>query len=206
MPCIVGVDFDNTLVSYDGVMHKEALAFEMITPDTKKDKSIIRDTIRRLSDGENKWQKLQARVYGKAMDDAILIEGVQQFFHACKKIGLTVHVVSHKTEFAAADEDKTNLREAALQWMRTNKFFDEDGLGFAENQIFFESARKDKISRIRGLGCTHFIDDLVEVFLEESFPADVEKILYDPHKQSSQIDNFTVLHNWYDIGHYFFKN
>ena len=32
--------------------------------------------------------------------------------------------------------------------------------------------------RIRALGCTHFIDDLEEVFLEPSFPSDVHKILF----------------------------
>jgi hypothetical protein len=206
MPPVVGVDFDNTLVSYDEVMHKEALALELIAPDTSKDKTTIRDTIRRLPDGEHKWTRLQARVYGKAMGDAILIDGVQRFFNCCKKSGLAAYIVSHKSTFAAADEDRTNLRDAALQWMQKNKFFDEDGLGFSRDQVSFKSTRREKIQRIKDLGCTHFIDDLEEVFLDEFFPENVQKILYDPHKQHSRIKGLTVFHNWYDIEHYFFKN
>ena len=60
--CIIGMDFDNTIVSYDQVMHTVALEQEWIEPQLVKSKKQIRDHIRLLSDGERKWQKLQAIV------------------------------------------------------------------------------------------------------------------------------------------------
>ena len=63
--------------------------------------------------------------------------------------------------------------------MTSQGFFGSGGLGFSEDQVFFEGTRDAKIERIRTLGCTHFIDDLEEVFLEASFPPDVEKFLFD---------------------------
>ncbi|MBI3723314.1 aminoglycoside phosphotransferase family protein, partial [bacterium] len=44
-------------------------------------------------------------------------------------------------------------------------------------RIFFEDTRAAKIARIRAVGCTHFVDDLEEVFLEADFPEHVERHL-----------------------------
>ena len=70
------------------------------------------------------------------------------------------------------------LREVALKWMEGKGFFDEKQFALARDRIFFESTRDKKIERIKSLSCTHFIDDLAEVFLHQNFPDQVEKILY----------------------------
>ena len=64
---------------------------------------------------------------------------------------------------------------------------------------FFHSTRQDKIKRIRNLDCTHFIDDLEETFLEESFPEKVEKILFDPHGQYSPRPGVKICSSWQEI-------
>jgi len=84
MDYIIGVDFDNTLVSYDDVMHRAAVQQGLIPSDMKKSKKDIRDRIRQLPNGEMKWQKLQAIVYGARMEEARLIDDVQTFFEFCK--------------------------------------------------------------------------------------------------------------------------
>jgi hypothetical protein len=178
----VGIDFDNTIVSYDALMRRAAVDRALIAEaegrtQTKKD---VRDLIRQLPDGEIEWQKLQALVYGPMMRDAQPVEGAGAFIRRCRAKGIPVFIVSHKTEFASYDSTRTNLREAALEWMDLHRFFDADGLNLTRDHVFFESTRSGKVERIRRIGCSHFIDDLEEVFLEPSFPADVEKILYDP--------------------------
>ena len=201
--CILGIDFDNTVVTYDEVLHKTALEWGFIDATIAKDKKSIRDEIRLLPAGERKWRQLQAHVYGKAMDKAKLIDGVREFFNSCRQYKVPTYIVSHKTEFAAEDTDNTNLRDTALDWMKKNKFFDEDGLGISEDRVYFETSRLEKIERIKKLGCTHFIDDLEETFGEENFP-DIHKILY-----ASKIDDYsppglTVLSTWEKIYDYFF--
>jgi len=61
---IIGVDFDNTLVSYGDNVHREAVQRGLIPPVVGKSKKEIRDRIRQLPDGEIEWQRLQATVYG----------------------------------------------------------------------------------------------------------------------------------------------
>ena len=72
------------------------------------------------------------------------------------------------------------LRTAALAWMTKNRFFEPEELGVSKMAVFFESTRREKLERIARLGCTHFIDDMEETFLEPLFPKNTAKILYHP--------------------------
>jgi hypothetical protein len=203
---IIGVDFDNTIVSYDDLMYELAAQHNFIDRDTPRNKTSIRDSIRQLLDGERKWQKLQALAYGVQMSEAKLIEGVSTFFETCKQYGIKVYIVSHKTEYSAFDDPKVNLRKAALTWMEINHFFEGGRLGLSHSEIYFESTRREKVERIQKLGCTHFIDDLQETFLEASFPQNVQKILFDPHKQISHFPDIEILSSWQQIHEYLFAN
>ena len=192
----IGVDFDNTIVSYDDIIHRTAVSHGLIKRDAPRNKKYIRDTIRILPNGEIEWQKIQGSVYGPKMHEAELIDGVTEFFHFCQKKSIKVYIVSHKTTFAGYDPTHTNLRDAALHWMEQHHFFDDSGLGLKRDVVFFESTRKRKIERIISLNCTHFIDDLEETFAENDFPGEVNKILYDPHHQYLKVNDVLILHSW----------
>lgn len=202
MGMTLGIDFDNTIVNYDRVLYQAALAEGLIKPGAEENKKSIRDAIRELPDGELKWQKLQAHVYGAGMKDSVLFDGVKTFFDACREADIRVAIVSHKTQFASIDEGGVDLRATAIGWMRKQRFFDNDGLGLSPERVYFESTRQEKIERIKRLGCTHFIDDLEETFLEDSFPAGVERILY--AQKSSGLKDVKVFGSWKEIYDYFF--
>lgn len=204
MDYIIGVDFDNTLVYYEDVMYSVALQYGLIRSGMRKSKKDIREKIRQLPNGEMEWQRLQAIVYGPRMGEAKLIDGVRMFFELCKQHRVVVYIISHKTEYASFDRARTNLWVASMIWMRENGFFETDGMGMSLQDVYFESTRREKIDRIRQLGCTHFIDDLEEIFLEDSFPRDVEKILYAPNMQLSSLGGVRVFTTWTEINDYFF--
>lgn len=201
---IIGVDFDNTLVSYDNVMHERAVEFGLIQPHVKKSKKDIRDTIRQLPEGELGWQKLQAFVYGRGMEDAVLIDGVSNFFTACKNAEVPLYIVSHKTDGIPGENRDSRFRDAAYAWMEKKGFFDRERLGLFPHHVYFASTRQEKIERIKELGCTHFIDDLEETFLEKSFPDFVEKIFYSPHHHPSTLPDVRMFTSWRQIHDYFF--
>lgn len=205
MTPVIGVDFDNTLVSYDLLIHRAAVQRGLIDPATDAYKRTIRDRIRMRPDGEVEWQKLQALVYGPLMPQAQLIAGVSDFVLACGRRGYRIHIVSHKTEHAGYDSTGTNLRTAALEWMTANAFFSADGLMLRREDVYFEGTRADKIARIASLECTHFVDDLEEVFRDAAFPADVEKLLYMPEAAAPAVAGaIRVMPSWPAIHDYFF--
>lgn len=173
---VIGIDFDNTIAAYDDVFHATAARRGLIALDTEPSKSQIRDAIRQRKGGELDWQRLQAEVYGPLMPKARILDGVLPFLQLCRERQIPVCVISHKTEFARRDETQTNLRWAALHWMRSQGLLD-DITGLSTDRVFFENTRQEKILRIRQQACTHFVDDLVEVLLEAGFPGTVDRIL-----------------------------
>ena len=203
MECVVGVDFDNTLVSYDRVLYDIALGQDLIHPSIEKHKQIIRDFIRGLPGGETKWRQIQGIVYGPKMEDAQLIDGVEEFFRFCKQNGVKVFIVSHKSVYAQDDNERTNLQIAALDWMEKNAFFDADGLDLHRKNIYFEPTRSEKVERIKELRCTHFIDDLEEVFADPSFPRGVDKLLYAPYSHRCSLVDVRAYKDWKEILAYF---
>ncbi len=202
--CAIGIDFDNTLACYDDIFYQTALTQGLIGRNAEKSKREIRDRIRQLGEGEAHWQKLQAVVYGDQIQNAILDSDVPPFFLRCQESKIHLSVISHKTEFTSVDSRTINLRAAAFQWMEGKGFFDPNGLNLKRSDIYFAGTRHEKISRIRDLKCTHFIDDLEETFLEESFPKEVVKILYAPHGQAVAAKGMSVVRSWREISDYFF--
>jgi len=203
-PPTIGVDFDNTLATYDDLMYCTALERGLISPQVEKNKKSIRDLIRKLPEGEVEWQKVQALVYGPRIADARPADGAQAFLKACARNKVKVYVVSHKTEFASYDETGTNLRCAAISWREQNRIFDGPSSRRCPANLYFESTRQEKLDRIAQLGCTHFIDDLEETFLDKSFPVGVEKILYAPFASNQTAPDVKLAGNWQQITEYLF--
>ena len=178
----IGIDFDNTIITYDEVFRAAARAQGLIEPGFDGSKQAVRDAIRLLPDGELTWQKLQGQVYGKGIVDAGLCNGVDSFLRRCRAEGAVVFIVSHKTEFGHYDPARVNLRTAALDWMTARGFFRPDGYGLAPDNVFFEGTRAEKLARIGTLDCSYFIDDLEEVLDDPGFPAGVQRILFSDRK------------------------
>ena len=104
----IGIDLDNTLVCYDEVFRKYGEELGILPEGTKQNRSEIRTYIRNQVDGETRWQELQGQVYGKGLSKAKLFPGVHRFLWRCRQKGITVEIISHKTEYAYYDDTKTN--------------------------------------------------------------------------------------------------
>jgi len=192
---IVGVDFDNTIASYDALMHRLAVEWGLIDAGLHRNKKLIRDTIRGLSEGESKWRRLQTHCYGRGISDAAVMDGVQQFFAACKSRGISLWIVSHKTRYANFGEP-VDLHVAALGWLQRNGFIDSLEFGIGCERVVFGETREEKIGHIRRLGITHFVDDLEETFLEDSFPAAVARILFTPGRPEGATERWHSFPSW----------
>lgn len=176
----IGVDFDNTIAGYDRLF--EALAAEagLLPAGSVRGKTAVRDALRAQPEGETAWRRLQALAYGPRIAEAELLPGVEEFFRACRERGVRVRVVSHKTRLAAGGDGQTDLRQCAREFLRRHGAFAPAGWGLNEADVFFEPTREAKAARIRELGCTHFVDDLPEVFQHPDFPPACQRLLFDP--------------------------
>ncbi len=196
----IGVDFDNTIVSYDSLFFKIALEKKLIPGDLAVTKNDVRDHLRKI-DREDDWTEMQGYVYGARMNEADPFPGVLDFFLRLKSAGLPFVIVSHKTRYPYMGE-KYDLHASARGWLKTRGFFSEQGIDIGAENVFFEPTKHDKLRRIGAVGCTHFIDDLPEFLGEESFPARVERILFDPGEAYPEDRRFLRKPSWSEIEAY----
>lgn len=199
---VLGVDFDNTIVRYDELFHQVAVERGLIPADLNPRKNDVRDFLRRQH-REQDWTELQGSVYGPRMAEARPFPGVLEFFSRAVKSGLELYVISHKTRTAVLGP-AYDLQQTARNWLTAQGFFDPARVGLSPDCVRFGATRAQKIRHIREAGCTHFIDDLEETFLEETFPPGVVKILFGASERPPGLPGVHVAEDWSQISEYVF--
>jgi hypothetical protein len=111
----IGVDFDNTIVSYDALFHRVALERDLIPRELPQTKLSVRDYLRRAGK-EDAWTEIQGYVYGARMDDAIAYSGAIDFLAWAREERRDLVIVSHRTRrpFLGHPYD---LHDAARKWV-----------------------------------------------------------------------------------------
>ena len=188
---LLGLDFDNTLVRYDNLFHQLALEKDLITDLIPANKIAIRNYLRDHKKEED-FTLLQGEVYGSRILEAEPAEGMLKALTELRQQRIPMVLVSHKTR-TPYKGPAFDLHQAAWSWLDKYGFFHRDGMGWTQEQVFFEETKQDKISRIEALGCTHYIDDLPEIL--DMLPTKIHAILYDPLNSHSKYKG-THLSHW----------
>jgi hypothetical protein len=192
---LIGIDFDNTIVCYDGLFHTLALERGLIAAELPATKKAVRNNL--IEQGrEELWTELQGIAYGPEIGRAELFPGVLEFLREAHRCCCKTAIISHKTLHPLRGE-QYDLHAAARTFLRANGFFASE-TGLKESDVFFELTKAAKLSRIATHGCTHFIDDLPELLSEPCFPTDVWKILFDPQKVWPEASDRVRLTSWHD--------
>jgi len=179
---LIGIDLDNTIIDYEDAFRTLAREWGLTPAGFQGNKVAIREYLKTLPGGHEEWMRLQGYVYGKGIHYARVMPGFLEFVRICRERKLPTVIVSHKTQYGHYDPEKVDLREAALGFMAQQGFFDQ--LGFEKQKIFFEFTKEEKLARIKTLECSHFIDDLVDIFTHPQFPISVKPYLLSKEKNS----------------------
>jgi len=185
----IGLDFDNTIVSYDRLFHKVALERALIPADLPQNKLLVRDYLRKIGQ-EDDWTEMQGLVYGARMDEADIFEGCLDFLRAARQAGCTLFIISHKTArpFRGPPYD---LHKAARHWVENtlNEVMPSD-------HVFFEVTKDAKLGRAADCRCDIFVDDLPEILLAPGFPPDTRRILFDPEAHHPANEAWQSVASW----------
>ena len=189
----IGIDFDNTIVSYDQLFHKVALEKGLVPEDLPANKSEVRNYLRKVG-REDEWTRMQGYVYGGRMSEAAAYPGVKGFFQACRGNSVELRIISHKTRQPYLGESY-DLHRAAQTWLEEQGFFGAE-IGLPREHVFFETTKQAKLERIGQSQCEWFIDDLPEFLGEASFPAAVQRVLFDPANLYRDETRFRRIQSW----------
>lgn len=190
----IGLDFDNTIVSYDSLIHQLALEQGLLTGTVPANKVAVRDHLR-AKGLEQVWVEMQGIIYGPRMKDASASPGFFKFVETALACGHRLSIVSHKTVHPFAGPSY-NLHESARNWIETHILCDGRP-SLPTDQIFFETTKSAKLARIGAIGCDVFVDDLPEILNHPDMPASVRRILFDPEGNFAQTNpELTRLAHW----------
>lgn len=190
----IGVDFDNTIVCYDRLFFQLAEERAWIPTSLPADKESVRGYLRAMG-REEQWTELQGLAYGLRIGEAAPFPGVREFFRLCRERGVPICVISHKTRLPVRGP-QVDLHAAARGWLRGQGFHEPSGIGLPASQIFLEETQAEKLQRIARQRCTHFVDDLPEFLQAADFPADVERMLFDPQERYGGKVSFLRVSSW----------
>ncbi len=194
---LIGIDFDNTIVCYDRLLHAIAVETGLIPVDLPCHKEQIRDYLRDCR-AEESWTELQGRVYGVEIERAPPFSGVLEFFNRCRQRQIEVCIISHRTRRPYRGPD-VDLHAAARHWLNKHQFQQSGMAGLSTERVYFEETKQQKLDRIEQVACTHFIDDLLEFLTDPGFPSEVHRILFDPHGRHRVGCQVTRVESWPEI-------
>ena len=191
----LGIDFDNTLITYDSLFKKAALEKNLIPINFPESKSLIRNYLREKGQ-EKLFTILQGEVYGSRIFEATQSEGMYDSLTKAKNNGIELFIISHKTK-TPYEGRKYNLHNAASNWLEKNLFFEKSGINISRKNVYFEVTKTKKIKRIESLGCTHFIDDLPEIL--DMINPKIKKILYNPKLNYLKKNDYINMTHWLEF-------
>jgi len=182
----IGIDLDNTIVCYDDLFHRVAVRRGLIPGDLATDKQAVRDFLRAAGRNDD-WTELQGLVYGEAMSEAKPYVGVAEFFAEALRNDSTIFVISHRTQHPYLGP-RHDLHAAARAWLAANGLTGSSQVGLPEANVFLEVLLDGKLQRIAQQRCDVFIDDLPELLLHPGFPAEVDRVCFDPANRCIEAD------------------
>ena len=191
----LGLDFDNTLISYDRLFRRVALDKALIPEETPPQKNAVRDYLRQQGI-EDEWTRLQGEVYGSRILEAEPYPGMQAAIKGLSDRQIPMCIVSHKTHTPFLGEP-WDLHAAARSWLEQQGFHDPNRMGWSEDQVFFELTKEAKVARIVALGCTHYVDDLPEILV--MLPDKVEKILFVSGEVAGKYPDWKLMRSWQEL-------
>lgn len=191
----LGLDFDNTLISYDILFRKVALEQGLIPLETDSNKNAVRDYLRSV-DREDEWTKLQGEVYGGRILEAAPYPSMRQILQSISGLNVPLTIVSHKTKTPFMGK-QWDLHAAARTWLDQYEMHAYPGPNISRERTFFELTKQAKCDRIVAVGCTHYVDDLPEIL--EMLPDTIIKIHFSPEGHSNSDTDWLVMKSWDEL-------
>jgi hypothetical protein len=177
----IGIDFDNTIVCYDGVFHAAALERGLIPAHIGRNKNSVRDYLNGIGRGDD-FTELQGYIYGARMDLAAPYSGFADFVTAARATGHDLFIVSHRTKYPIKGP-KHDMHAAARSFLIGRGLVGEERSQIDPTRVFFETTKDEKVARAAGLQCEIFVDDLPEILTMPGLPDNMHRILFDPENR-----------------------
>ena len=192
---ILGLDLDNTIVSYENVFRQAARERGIAVPAGVSAKNAVRDHYHRIGNPDE-FTRLQGFSYGPGMTAAEPYPAFLGVLEGLLALGWQVWIISHRTQHPILGP-REDLHAAAQDWLARLGLF--SGKSRRVAGVHLEETREGKLARIRERGCTAFVDDLLEVLRHPGFPASCRGLWFVPAAREADYPEGKVVRAWSDL-------
>jgi hypothetical protein len=192
---ILGLDLDNTIVSYENVFRQAARERGITVPTGVSAKNALRDHYHRIGDPDE-FTRLQGFSYGLGMKTAEPYPAFPEALQGLLASGWQVWIISHRTRHPILGP-REDLHAAAREWLSRLGLFSGQSRRVAG--VHLEETREGKLARIRERGCTAFVDDLLEVLRHPGFPASCRGLWFAPAAREADYPEGKVVRSWLEL-------
>lgn len=186
-----GFDLDNTIINYD--LSAEEYSKLIRVPEQKSINSLRNYLL--TKHGENYWTEAQSWIYTAGLANAVIswkaLEVIEKLFVGNHKVS----IISHKTKFGPIQYGSAPFRSEAIKWIRNSKLIE-----YFPNldNVHFADSIEEKIYLIRISELTHYVDDLLKIFLMDDYPRhNLKSFLFRPLAKTPEwlipLDSFESL-------------
>lgn len=188
---LIGLDLDNTIVSYETVFAELARARGVPELIAGSGKTRIRDYLRGLGQ-EEVWTEMQGEAYGPKMERASAFPGLEEFLTHASRAGHRTVIISHRSPRPYRGT-AFDLHASAISWWNARSY------AALVSNLFLEPAAEAKAIRIQTEGCNVFIDDLPEFLERTDLPSGLRKIWLDHSGLSKAKAGLEKASSWEDV-------
>ena len=192
---ILGLDLDNTIVSYENVFRQAARDRGIAVPAGVSAKNALRDYYHSISNPDE-FTRLQGFSYGLGMKTAEPYPAFLEALEGLLAAGWQVWIISHRTRHPILGP-KEDLHAAAQDWLARLGLFSDKSRCVAG--VHLEETREGKLAQIRERGCVAFVDDLLEVLRHPDFPAGCRKLWFAPAARKADYPEGKVVRTWSEL-------
>lgn len=192
---VLGLDLDNTIVSYENVFRQAARERGVAVPAGVSAKNALRDHYHRIGNPDE-FTRLQGFSYGPGMTAAEPYPAFPGVLEGLLVSGWQVWIISHRTRHPILGP-KEDLHAAAQDWLARLGLFSDKSRCVAGMHL--EETREGKLARIRQRGCAAFVDDLIEVLRDPAFPPACRPVWFSPARSGSDESGIEVIRKWSDL-------
>lgn len=196
---IIGLDLDNTIVCYDAAIEQLASDMDSLPGDIPRTKLGVRDYLR-AEGREPEWTEFQGRLYGPGMAYAEPFPSAIEVISNFQKAGHTTVIISHRTRYPYLGP-QYDLHQSAKDWISSTLLVSGRPL-FQTSDVHLNETRDEKISLVGSLKCDVFLDDLVEVLIDEKFPKRAQKLWFSLGSGAKDEDSpggLTIISHWTEL-------
>jgi hypothetical protein len=190
----IGIDLDNTIISYNNIINLLAKKKYKLNKEKNNKVLIKKEIIKKY--GEVEWTKFQSLLYGENLKFAEVFYNFKKNISKIKN-DYEIYIISHKTKYPYIGK-KINLIYESKKFIKINKISYCKNEIIKKENIYFENTIENKIKRIKKLKINYFIDDLEGIL--NKLPNNINKIIF-----NNTSNKYYSLTNWDNLETILFK-